>query len=184
MQLAAPVEVYSRRRGVDAALAIARRHRGTQFDPAIVDVFCDHAPELLDGLDQASEWDAVLDAEPELSRRVGGSDLDEVLEAMADLVDLKSPFLAGHSRGVANLVGEAARERPSRGSARVGVSLTRVSFEGAILLSDTLRLRLWRSTLVTHGSGNRSLLVGPRVSQYSQRTRILATPWRWLRAVI
>ena len=109
VQLAAPVEVYSRRRGVDAALAIARRHRGTQFDPAIVDVFCDHAPELLDGLDQASEWDAVLDAEPELSRRVGGADLDEVLEAMADLVDLKSPYLAGHSRGVANLVGEAAR---------------------------------------------------------------------------
>jgi HD-GYP domain-containing protein (c-di-GMP phosphodiesterase class II) len=103
VQLAAPVEVYSRRRGVDAARAIARRHRGTQFDPAIVDVFCAHAPELLDGLDQASEWDAVLDAEPELSRRVGGSDLDEVLEALADLVDLKSPFLAGHSRGVANL---------------------------------------------------------------------------------
>jgi HD-GYP domain-containing protein (c-di-GMP phosphodiesterase class II) len=109
VQFAAPVEVYSRRRGVDAALAIARRHRGTQFDPAIVDLFCDNASKLLDGLDEASEWDAVLDAEPELSRRVGGSDLDEVLEAMADLVDLKSPFLAGHSRGVANLVGEAAR---------------------------------------------------------------------------
>ncbi len=28
---------------------------------------------------------------------------------MADLVDLKSPYLAGHSRGVANLVSEAAR---------------------------------------------------------------------------
>ena len=28
---------------------------------------------------------------------------------MADLVDLKSPYLAGHSRGVANLAGEAAR---------------------------------------------------------------------------
>ena len=47
--------------------------------------------ELLDGLDEASDWDAVLDAEPQLSRRVGGSELDEVLEAMADLVDLKSP---------------------------------------------------------------------------------------------
>ena len=32
-----------------------------------------------------------------------------VLEAMADLADLKSPHLAGHSRGVANLVEEAAR---------------------------------------------------------------------------
>ena len=41
-------------------------------------------------------------------RRVAGAELDDVLEAMADLVDLKSPYLAGHSRGVANL---AARRR-------------------------------------------------------------------------
>ena len=91
-------------------MAVARRHRGTQFDPAVVDLFCAHAAELLDGLDQASDWDAVLGAEPQLSRRVGGADLDQVLDAMADLVDLKSPYLAGHSRGVANL---AARRRVS-----------------------------------------------------------------------
>ena len=107
--LAAPVEVYARRRGVQAAVAVARRHRGTQFDPAVVDLFCAHAPDLLDGLDQASDWDAVLDSEPQLSHRVAGTDLDMVLEAMADLVDLKSPYLAGHSRGVANLAGAAAR---------------------------------------------------------------------------
>jgi HD-GYP domain-containing protein (c-di-GMP phosphodiesterase class II) len=90
-------------------VSIARRHRGTQFDPAVADLFCEHASDLLDGLDQASDWDAILDTEPPLSRRVAGADLDGVLEAMADLVDLKSPYLAGHSRGVANLAGEAAR---------------------------------------------------------------------------
>src|SRR5271169_5669031 len=109
VQLAGPVEVVARRRGVEAAVAVARRHRGTQFDPAVVDLFCAHVPELLDGLDRASDWDAVLDSEPPLSRRVAGADLDGVLEAMADLVDMKSPYLAGHSRGVANLAGEAAR---------------------------------------------------------------------------
>jgi len=109
VQLASPVEVFSRNRGIEAARTIARRHRGTQFDPAVVDLFCDRAPELLDGLDEAAAWNAILDAEPELSRRVTGSGLDEVLEAMADLVDMKSPCLAGHSRGVANLVSEAAR---------------------------------------------------------------------------
>lgn len=109
VQLSSPVEVFSRRRGVAAAVTIARRHRGTQFDPALVDVFCQHAPELLDGLAQDASWDAVLDAEPRLGQRVDGSDLDNVLEAIADLVDLKSPYLAGHSRGVANLASEAAR---------------------------------------------------------------------------
>jgi HD-GYP domain-containing protein (c-di-GMP phosphodiesterase class II) len=109
VQLASPVEVFGRRRGVNTAVAIARKHRGTQYDPAVVDLFCDHAPQLLDGLDQASDWDAILDAEPSLSRRVTGTALDQILEAMADLVDIKSPWLAGHSRGVANLVTEAAR---------------------------------------------------------------------------
>ena len=99
VQLASPVEVFSRRRGIEAAVGIARRHAGSQFDPALADLFCDRAPDLLDGLDQASSWDAILDTEPELSRRVAGADLDDVLEAMADLVDLKSPYLAGHSRG-------------------------------------------------------------------------------------
>ncbi len=107
--LAGPVEVVARRRGVEAAVAVARRHRGTQFDPAVVDLFCSRAPELLDGLDRASDWDTVLGTEPELSRRVSGAGLDQVLEAMADLVDMKSPYLAGHSRGVANLAGAAAR---------------------------------------------------------------------------
>jgi HD-GYP domain-containing protein (c-di-GMP phosphodiesterase class II) len=109
VHLAGPVEVVSRRHGTGAAVAVARRHRGTQFDPAVVDLFCAHAPQLLDGLDQASDWDAVLGTEPQLSRRADGAGLDQVLEAMADLVDMKSPYLAGHSRGVANLAAAAAR---------------------------------------------------------------------------
>jgi HD-GYP domain-containing protein (c-di-GMP phosphodiesterase class II) len=76
----------------------------------VVDLFCSHAPELLDGLDRASDWDAVLGAEPQLARRVVGAGLDQVLDAMADLVDLKSPYLAGHSRGVANLAAAAAHD--------------------------------------------------------------------------
>jgi HD-GYP domain-containing protein (c-di-GMP phosphodiesterase class II) len=108
VHLASPVEVFGRR-GVEAARTIARRHSGTEFDPDVVDLFHVHAPELLADLDEAADWDAVLDAAPELSRRVTGDELDQVLEAMADLVDLKSPYLAGHSRGVANLAAEAAR---------------------------------------------------------------------------
>jgi HD-GYP domain-containing protein (c-di-GMP phosphodiesterase class II) len=109
VHLASPVEVFSRRHGVEAARTIARRHRGTEFDPNVTDLFCGRADELLADLDEASSWDAILEADPRLSRRVAGPDLDQVLEGMADLVDLKSPNLAGHSRGVANLASEAAR---------------------------------------------------------------------------
>ena len=61
VQLSGPVEVFGRRRGIDAARTVARRHRGSQFDPALVDLFCDHAFDVLDGLDEAAAWDAVLE---------------------------------------------------------------------------------------------------------------------------
>jgi HD-GYP domain-containing protein (c-di-GMP phosphodiesterase class II) len=109
VQLSAPIEVAGRRRGIEAARTAATRHRGSEFDPAVVDAFCANATEILDGLDEASEWSAILDAEPSLIRRVSGSELDGVLEAMADLADLKSPHFTGHSRGVANLVTAAGR---------------------------------------------------------------------------
>jgi HD-GYP domain-containing protein (c-di-GMP phosphodiesterase class II) len=105
--LAGPVEVYGRR-GVDAARRIARRHRGTQYDPQAVDLFCDHAMEVLDGLDEVGEWDTFIDTQPPLSRPVTEAELDHVLEALADLVDMKSPLFAGHGRGVAALAGAAA----------------------------------------------------------------------------
>jgi HD-GYP domain-containing protein (c-di-GMP phosphodiesterase class II) len=108
VQFAGPIEVMARRHGVPAAAATARKHAGTLFDPGLADLFVRRSDDVLSGLD-STDWNAVLDAEPRLSRRVSGRELDEVLEAMADLVDLKSPYHAGHSRGVANLAAEAAR---------------------------------------------------------------------------
>ncbi len=105
-QLAAPAEVYARR-GVDAARRVARRHRGGEFDPGLVDLFCDHAPDILADLPEATGWDRLLDARPPDSRLVSGDDLDHALCALADLVDMKSPCFAGHSRGVASLAAAA-----------------------------------------------------------------------------
>jgi HD-GYP domain-containing protein (c-di-GMP phosphodiesterase class II) len=106
--LAATLEVVARRHGIENARKVARRQAGALYDPALAALFVEHASFLVDGLDEAATWEAVLAIEPRLARRVSGAELDDVLEAMADLVDLKSPYLAGHSRGVANLAGEAA----------------------------------------------------------------------------
>ena len=109
VQLAGPVEVFSRRHGTGGRGGGRPQAPRDPVRPGGRGPVLRPRAELLDGLDQASDWDAVLDTEPQLSRRVDGADLDEVLEAMADLVDLKSPYLAGHSRGVANLATAAAR---------------------------------------------------------------------------
>jgi HD-GYP domain-containing protein (c-di-GMP phosphodiesterase class II) len=109
VQVASPVEVLSRRHGVESARRVVRKQAGSELDGRLAGLFAAHADELLAGLDEAADWDAVMDAEPRLGRRVQGAELDHVLEAMADLVDLKSPYLAGHSRGVANLAASAGR---------------------------------------------------------------------------
>ena len=41
VNLADVVEVFHQAGGVEAAVAVARQRRGTQFDPALVDLFCD-----------------------------------------------------------------------------------------------------------------------------------------------
>ena len=107
--IAATGEVLVRRFGEEGAAEAMRRNAGKIFDPALVDLFAAHLPELSQAADVAAGWDAILAAEPGPGRVVAGAELDEVLEAMADLVDLKSPYFTGHSRGVANLAAAAAR---------------------------------------------------------------------------
>jgi HD-GYP domain-containing protein (c-di-GMP phosphodiesterase class II) len=108
VSLADVVEVYHRAGGTEAAIAVARQRGGTQFDPDVVDVFAAQAASLLDGLDEASSWDAVIAAAPVTGMRLAGPQLDAALEAIADFADVKSPYTIGHSRGVADLAGAAA----------------------------------------------------------------------------
>jgi HD-GYP domain-containing protein (c-di-GMP phosphodiesterase class II) len=107
--LADVVEVAHRSHGADAALQLARARRGTQLDPALVDVFCAAAAEILDGLDSVADWDELIQQEPGLQEQLSGPELDVALEAMADFTDLRSPSRVGHSRAVAELSARAAR---------------------------------------------------------------------------
>jgi HD-GYP domain-containing protein (c-di-GMP phosphodiesterase class II)/DNA-binding CsgD family transcriptional regulator len=108
VSLADVVEIYHRSEGIEAAVAVARERRGTQFDPGLVDVFCAEAPALFDDLDSATTWHAVIEAEPALEIRLADAELESALEAIADFTDLKSPWTIGHSRGVADLAYAAA----------------------------------------------------------------------------
>jgi len=109
VQLADVVEVFHREGGVDAAVAVARERSGTQFDPEIVECFCDAAPELLEPLAEATSWDVVIAAQPGLRQTLSDAELDHALAAIADFADLKSPYTMGHSRSVADLAAEAGR---------------------------------------------------------------------------
>jgi len=104
------VEIYYHRYGIDAAREVARERRGKHFDPDIVDEFCRNAPELLETTDGDRDWLALIDREPGLRAQLTDPEIDTALEAVSDFTDLRSPFLAGHSRGVADLAAGAATE--------------------------------------------------------------------------
>ncbi len=102
-------EVHLREHGPDAAIEVARRRRGTQFDPLVVDALCFASRDVLDGLDGFDIWPVALGEAPDLDRPLSDAELDDLLMAMGDFIDLKSPFRQGHSRRVAELSGAAGR---------------------------------------------------------------------------
>ena len=109
VQLAEFVEVAYRVRGVDAAVALARSRAGKQFDPRVCACFVDHASATLATLAAVSSWDAVITAEPALAGMLNDDELDSKLFAIANFVDLKSPYFLGHSAAVAELAAAAAQ---------------------------------------------------------------------------
>ena len=105
VHLADVAEVHLRSGGVDAAVAMARQRSGTQFDPALVDIFCGHVQELMPADDDA--WQRAIQLAPDSDQVLTDGELDALLEAMGDFVDLKSPWTVGHSRVVAELAAQA-----------------------------------------------------------------------------
>ncbi|MDX6688767.1 MAG: hypothetical protein QOG15_224 [Solirubrobacteraceae bacterium] len=101
------VEVAHRMGGVPAAKQLARERRGGAFDPALADLVEAEADVILSGLDTLGVWDAVIDAEPALAIVLAGERLDAALLALANFVDLKSPYFLGHGRAVSELASEA-----------------------------------------------------------------------------
>jgi HD-GYP domain-containing protein (c-di-GMP phosphodiesterase class II) len=108
VRVAQDAEIIRRQEGVERARSMLRARAGKIYDPAIVDVFCGQADQLLE-MPATSTWDAVLAAEPGQPARILDTEMDEVLRAIADFVDLKSPYTVGHSRGVATLAAAAAQ---------------------------------------------------------------------------
>ncbi|WP_460567701.1 HD domain-containing phosphohydrolase [Humibacter soli] len=107
-QLADVAEVHQRTYGLDGAVAMARSRRGGQFDPAVVDVLLADPQEILEPSPGDDTWADALALAPDDELPLTGPALDELISAVGDFVDLKCPFMLGHSRAVAALASAAA----------------------------------------------------------------------------
>ncbi len=109
VHLTQDMEAIARIFSPDHALDAARDRRDRTYDPEIADRFVAHGREWLERLRTTEPWDAVLALEPEPRRLLEGQALDDALTLAADFVDLKSPYMGGHSRRCADLAADAAR---------------------------------------------------------------------------
>ncbi len=107
--VARDIDLWLRVGGEPAATAVVHSRAGRGYDPAVAAAFLVAPEEVLASVTGRDPWAEVLDAEPEPHRRIAPGDLDDVLEVFADFADLKSPWLRGHSAGVATLAATAAR---------------------------------------------------------------------------
>lgn len=101
-------ERYARVRGPEAAVKVVQQRAGQSYDPGVATAFAESGIEMLEKLDKLDCWGEVLNAEPDPHRRLDGDQVDRALIAVADFTDMKSPFLLGHSRAVAETAAGAA----------------------------------------------------------------------------
>lgn len=108
MHVAAIAVLFRGVGGDEAAAEQVRRRAGGELDPDLAAVFAGRSAELLAGLETEDPLRAVLDAEPDPVAWVGDDRLLDVARVFGDLIDLKSPWLHGHSSAVGDLAGSAA----------------------------------------------------------------------------
>jgi len=106
--LAQDAVVFYTMGGVEATIEMARERSGGAYAPWMVEIFCEHAYALFDGLDAEPTWEMVLDLEPGPQLTLNEAEFDIACEAIADFSDIKSPYFLNHSRHVADLAARAA----------------------------------------------------------------------------
>jgi HD-GYP domain-containing protein (c-di-GMP phosphodiesterase class II) len=95
--------------GAEHAARLVRERAGHAFDPEVAACLVDDASKILALEASAPAWEEVLASEPAPALVLEAEALDRALAAMGNFADLISPYLAGHSAGVAELAGSAAR---------------------------------------------------------------------------
>jgi HD-GYP domain-containing protein (c-di-GMP phosphodiesterase class II)/DNA-binding CsgD family transcriptional regulator len=103
------VAFFSHMGGPAAAVAALRERSGGVLDPAVVAAFAADPRGILADVDEGDPHDLLLAVEPEPVLTRSASDLTGLAAAFGDLADLKTPFLHGHSRRVAELASGGAR---------------------------------------------------------------------------
>ena len=109
VHLSHDMEAIGRLFSADRALEAAQDRRDRTYDPALADLFVEHGRAWFDTAPRAravGRRPRPRAPTPSDARRGG---LDRALTLAADFIDMKSPYMGGHSRRCAQLATDAAR---------------------------------------------------------------------------
>jgi HD-GYP domain-containing protein (c-di-GMP phosphodiesterase class II) len=95
--------------GEERVVRLVRERAGHAFDPELAACLVDDAERILALDAHASVWEETLACEPHPLRFLDVEALDRGLATMGNFADLISPYLAGHSAGVAELATAAGQ---------------------------------------------------------------------------
>lgn len=108
VSLAQDALFVSQLNGVESGVALIKKRKGKMYAPKHVEVFCKHADELLQ--ETNLNWEMILNLEHGKKQFLTESEFDSACEAIADFTDIKSPYLLGHSTGVARVAVMAGKK--------------------------------------------------------------------------
>src|SRR2546423_8594734 len=108
--LAQEVIALNDHHGFEAMKAMIAKRAGGGYEPALADLFLEHAEALVAGLDGPVDRETILALEPEPHGMLSEEEAGEAYLAIADMIDMRMPFTFGHSRMVAELAAAAARQ--------------------------------------------------------------------------
>lgn len=108
--LAGDVEILLHQAGIEGARERLLARAGTLYDPGLVRLAVAELPAWADqDVGHGSDvWAWAMANEPIPRAPLPGPELDVLLTALADFVDIKIPYLVGHSRAVAEIARRAA----------------------------------------------------------------------------
>ena len=153
------------------------RAGGGAFDPAVAIPLADAAPELLACDAGGSVWEETLACEPGPRLTLEGEAIDRALGAMGDFADLASPYLVGHSAGVAELAMAAAQRCRLEAAARCRSGAARWSTISGVWRSRSASGRRRRRSRRTTGSGSGCTPTTASASSPAPRSWPRSGPW-------
>jgi HD-GYP domain-containing protein (c-di-GMP phosphodiesterase class II) len=133
-------ELFRRRSGRKAAVEEIETRAGKHFDPHLCRTFLENADTLFDEVENCSEFDAYVKIEPGEAIPVNMEICGRLGEVVADMVDQKCIWFAGHSRRVAALASDAGRRA---GMAPEKVEILRHAALFHDLGKTTISNRIW-----------------------------------------